>query len=87
MNEVKETGPQGRPPDVLCGGIVTHSRQDVGWARALFNVPNSPAQSATQGGELPTALLVAGLLELGVGVLISLTLLLCLVELATRIFS
>jgi hypothetical protein len=82
-NEVEETsGFQGLGME--------RSREDIGTTPAfqVFNVPGSPAQLATssQSRRDPPALFVAGLLELAVGVLISLTLLLCLTDLARGFF-
>ena len=91
-NEVEETsGLQGlgRQDGFRCG-IVKRSRKDIQTAPAFqsFNVPGSPAQLATslQSRRDPPVLFVAGLLELAVGVLISLTLLLCLTDLAREFF-
>jgi hypothetical protein len=74
----------------LYRAIVKGSREGIGTAPAFqsFNVPGSPAQAATslQSRRDPPALFVAGLLELAVGVLISLTLLLCLTDLAREFF-
>ena len=82
-NEVEETSG-------LQGFGMKRSREDIGTAPAFqsFNVPGSPAQSATslQSRRDPPALFVAGLLELFVGVWISLTLLLCLTDLAREFF-